>query len=388
MLRLFAIALISLIVASGCVSSKKLYLRGHYDAAIRKSVKKLRANPSKVKHVKILEDCYKAANDKNNSRIKFLKTEGRPDIWDEIFSNYSQLKSRQELVKTVLPLNDGARVVDFPTIDYDREIIEAKKNAAAYFYAHAKKILESNNRFTARDAFYEFKKVKEYYPSYEDVDKFIEQARQAGITNVLLAFENNTIIKLPEEFGASLLDFNTSLLNGEWVRVSNKNTLQSYHNIIKVNLKIIDISPEKLKEKETTQTKTIQDGWEYKLDANNNTIKDSLGNPLKIPRMVTISCKVLEILQQKASHLEGAVEYYDIQNQALLSSKPIASDFFFENKAVTANGDFRALDTETAKLVGKPPVPFPNNIEMIMGATDVFKKVLIDLLKDNKYIIK
>jgi hypothetical protein len=384
----FIIYIFIILFFSGCVSSRKLYQRGQYDAAIRKSVKKIRGNPEKTKEINILEKSYLAANENDNNRIKFLKTDGKPEMWNEVFLHYSQLKDRQELVRSVLPLKNGSHIIDFPKIDYDKEIIDAKRNAAEYYYVHAKKLLTSNNRFDARDAYNEFKKVKEYYQNYEDVDKYMEQAQIAGITNVLLQFDNNTIIKLPQEYGISLLDFNISYLNSDWIKYTNQKTIITFHNFVKINLKIIDISPEKLNQKESIQTKKIQDGWEVKLDANNNTVKDSLGNPIKVPRMVEVSCKVFETLQQKASHLEGTVEYYETGNQTPMNIKPIASDFFFENRTVVANGDLRALDPETQKLVGKQPVPFPNDIDMIMGATDIFKKVMIDVLKDNKYIIK
>lgn len=387
MIRLIAFIFAALILTS-CGSSKKLYQHGRYDQAIHKCVKKLRGNPENTKEMNILEKSYNAANDINNSRIKFLKTDGKPETWNEVFNNYSMLKDRQQLVRTVLPLKNGNKIIDFPQIDYDREIVDAKKNAAEYFYVHAKKLLSYNDRFKAREAYFEFKKVKEYYETYQDVDKYIEDARNAGITTVLLQFDNNTIIKLPQEFGLQLLDFNTAQLNSEWVNYSNKNMNYNYNNLVKINLKIIDISPEKLKEKESVQTKLIQDGTEVKLDQNNNVVKDSLGNPIRVPRMVTVSCKVFEVLQQKAAHLDGAIEYYELPSKNPITMKPLASDFFFENRAITANGDLRALDTETAKLVGKTPVPFPNDIQMIMGATDIFKKVMVDLLRENKYVIK
>ncbi len=384
----FIVIALSIIIATSCGTSKKLYQRGQYDQALRKSVKKLRGNPENTKEISILEKAFGSANEANNNRIKYLKTEGKPDSWDEIFTNYSYLKDRQELVRTVLPLKNENRVIDFPKIDYDNEIVEAKKNAAEYFYVHAKKLLETNDRFKARDAYFELKKVKEYFNTYQDVDKYSEQARYAGITKVLLKFDNNTIIKLPFEYGKELLNFDIARLNSEWVNYYIKNDNINFDNIIKINLKIIDISPEKLKEKESIQTKTIQDGTEYQLDQHNNVVKDSLGNPIKIPRMVNISCKVMETLQQKAAHLDGQIEFYDNSGKSLITSKPIASDFFFENRVINANGDLRALDSETAKLIGKPPMPFPNDIQMIMGATDIFKKVMIDALIENKYIIK
>jgi hypothetical protein len=217
----FILFLSVVILFTGCVSSKKLYQRGQYDMAIHKSVKKLRGKPENTKEINILEKSYNAANDVDNSRIKFLKTDGKPETWNEVFLHYSQLKDRQEFVRSVLPLRDGSRIIDFPKIDYDKEIVDAKRNAAEYFYVHGKKLLTSNNRFDARDAYFEFKKVKEYYQNYEDVDKYMEQARQAGITYVLLQFDNNTMIKLPKEYGINLLDFNTSFLNSEWIKYTN-----------------------------------------------------------------------------------------------------------------------------------------------------------------------
>jgi len=121
------VILLTVFIATGCVTSKKLYQKGRYDQALRKSVKKLRGNPEKTKEINILEKAFNSANEANNNRIKYLKTEGKPESWNEIFLNYSFLKDRQELVRTVLPLKDGSRVIDFPKIDYDNEIVNAKK---------------------------------------------------------------------------------------------------------------------------------------------------------------------------------------------------------------------------------------------------------------------
>ena len=73
MIRLIAFIFVALILTS-CGSSKKLYQHGNYDQAIHKSVKKLRGNSENTKEMNVLEKSYNAANDINNSRIKFLKT--------------------------------------------------------------------------------------------------------------------------------------------------------------------------------------------------------------------------------------------------------------------------------------------------------------------------
>ena len=79
------------IILSGCGSSKKQLQKGNYDAAIDKAVKQLRKDPDDVKQIEILIQSYNVSNDQNNERIRFLKMEGRPDNWDEIYLNYKAL---------------------------------------------------------------------------------------------------------------------------------------------------------------------------------------------------------------------------------------------------------------------------------------------------------
>ena len=78
--------------------------KGNYDAAIDKAVKQLRKDPKDVKQIDILTQSYKVANEQDNERVRFLKMEGRPNNWDEIYLVYKALNDRQSLVRTVTPL--------------------------------------------------------------------------------------------------------------------------------------------------------------------------------------------------------------------------------------------------------------------------------------------
>ena len=93
------------ILFSGCGSSKKQLSKGNYDAAIDKAVKELRRDPDDEKQIEILTESYRVANELDNERIRYLKMEGRPDSWDEIYQIYQALNDRQSLVRTVTPLN-------------------------------------------------------------------------------------------------------------------------------------------------------------------------------------------------------------------------------------------------------------------------------------------
>jgi hypothetical protein len=298
------------------------------------------------------------------------------------------MKYRQEAIRPVMPLKKDGIEVPITFINYDNEIIEAKKRAAEFFYANAKKLLDTKDRFRAREAYDQLQKVKEYYPVYQDTEEMINKAYEMGQSRVYVTLENNTIYKLPQSYYDEMLALPMASLNSTWIKYHTNQQDKGFHYTAKLNLKIIDISPEKLLQKETMFDTQVQDGTEVLLDANNNTVKDSLGNPIRIPRMVKVSCKLIEVIQQKAAHTEGTVEYTDLGSKQTLKIVPVSSDYFFENITSSAVGDLRALPDEKKKFLGIPPIPFPLDVDMIAGSSGILKQVFHDVLIDNKYHFK
>jgi len=170
--------LVIAVILYSCGSSKKFYQRGQYDMAISKAVKKLRKKPNKEKEILILEQAYTKANNKDNERISFLKLEGNPEMWGELFNRYSKMKNRQSLVRDVLPLEvpSTGRMVQFSMVNYDEEIINAKKKAAEYYYTYGKTLLDKGDRENAKRAYLEFKKVKSYYNDFRDINELMKEA--------------------------------------------------------------------------------------------------------------------------------------------------------------------------------------------------------------------
>ena len=118
------------ILLASCASQNKKMIRGDYDGIINKSVKKLIKNPNDAEEADMLDRAYKLANERDLERIKYLKTENNPNNFDEIFRRYESLKMRQTRVKPVLPLNVKGRTIDYPYVDYDAELVAAKRKAA------------------------------------------------------------------------------------------------------------------------------------------------------------------------------------------------------------------------------------------------------------------
>jgi len=371
---------------AGCTSAKKYMQRGQYDYAVRKSVQKLAKKPRKEKLIVVLDQSYKNANQQDLDRINFLKKSGEPDIWDEVFDAYAKMKRRQDYVKT-LPSN-VLTAISFKYINYDDEIIEAKKKAAEYFYAHGNKLLEKGDKAGARQAYEEFLKVKGYYQDYKDVDAQIQKALVAGTTNVLFKMQNKSGIPLPPNFEEELTKISLTDLNTRWINYDTKEIeKRAYDYTILVNIKGMDVSPESVKETQYTETKEIQDGFQYVLDRNGNVMKDSLGNDVKAPKYKTINCLIIESMQKRTAIITASVDYFNNATSQLISSETLTAQAFFDHSSVKAIGDINALKPETKNKLGSQPVPFPTGPAMILMADDILKNMTKDIIWKNRGII-
>lgn len=378
-------------IATSCKSSRKMLSSGNYDQAINKSIKKLKRNPGKEKEILVLQTAYKKANERDREKIQFLRTDGTPDNWDKIFSLYSQMSYRQEKIKPLLPLEIPSthQPAVFEILNYDQEIINAKQKAAEYLYVHATTLLDKNEKMMARKAYDELLQVKNYYANYKDADDLLKKARAIGSSYVLFKMENRTGVPLPPNFEDELTKISLSELNANWLLYETKeNKERHYDYTILVNMKNINVSPESVKEIITTETKEVRDGFEYVLDDHGNVKKDSLGNDIKKPKYKTIKCNVNETYQSKKAIISGTLDYINNNTNQLIKTSPIASENFFEYSSATAIGDLNALKPETKSKLGKKPVPFPGNFDMIFSAGQTLKGMVKDIIWSNKGILQ
>ncbi len=374
---------------SSCNTSLKLMQNGAYDAAIQNSVSKLHGKKHKEKEIIVLEEAYLKANNRDSEKIAYLKKEGSPDSWNDVYLIYSQMNKRQEIIKPLLPLHltNQNRDAKFDIINYDSEIISAKKNAAEYLYTHALSILDKKNKTEARNAYNELIKVKDLFNNYRDVDAELNRARNLGTSYVLFKMENTTGVPLPPSFEEELTKISLAELEGDWLKYHTRRIKElTYDYTILVNMKNIDVSPEAIKEINYTESKVIPDGFQYVLDAHGNVKKDSSGNDIKVPKTKTISCNVSENYQNKKAIIAGSLDYIDNSTNQLLKTNPIASENFFEYRSAIAIGDITALKPETKEKIGRRPVPFPSGFDMLLKAGETLKGMVKNIVYSNKAI--
>jgi hypothetical protein len=197
---------ISTLLILGCKSSAKLVEEGNYDKAIEKSIKEILKGKAKEEDIAMLDKAYNLANTRDNNEIKLLKSEGRPENWEQIYFIYSALDNRQAEVRKVLPLKMNGKVINYQQIDYTNSIVEAKTKAADYFYNNGKRLMALNNKPSYRDAYYNLIKAREYRASaFPDIDQLISDAAYNGTSRVLVDVSNTLQCAFPRIFTITCL---------------------------------------------------------------------------------------------------------------------------------------------------------------------------------------
>jgi hypothetical protein len=389
MKKAFSFIFILTLLVSGCGSSKKQLQKGNYDAAIDKAVKQLRKDPDDAKQIEILTQSYKIANDQDNERIRFLKMEGRPDSWDEIYLVYKALNDRQSLVRTVTPLNSNGRSVDFAYIDYMPEMVGAKRKAADFYYAHGNELMKVGIKDSYRQAFNEYVRAKQYVGDYEGIDNKIQDAKYLGMSRVSITIRNSSVLKFPPEFEQDLLALDLPRLNSEWVEYHtvtlNENTKFDY--FVNVNVKNIAVSPDQTIQRDSVVKRDVEDGFTYVLDKKGNVMRDSLGNDIKQKKYKTLQCALVETIQTKACRIDGDIEVIQVNPDKMLKKDPIGAQSNFENISSRALGDVKALNQEQLERTKSSVIPFPSDIEMVLRCSESLKMAIRGAIENNRRFI-
>jgi hypothetical protein len=389
MKRILPFIFILTIILSGCSSSKKQLQKGNYDAAIAKSVKQLRKDPNDIKQIDILTQSYNIANEQDNERVRFLKIEGKPNNWDEIYLVYKALADRQSLVRTVTPLNNNGRSVDFPYVDYMPDMVNAKRKAADFYYAHGNELMKSNIKESYRQAYAEFIRAKQYVGDYEGIDNKILDSKTLGMSRVFVSVQNSSILKFPKEFEQDLLVLDFPRLNSEWVEyyTQNLNANTQYDYYVNVNVRNVAVSPDQSVQKDTVIKRDVEDGFTYVLDKKGNVMRDSLGNDIKLKKYKTLQCALVETHQFKACRIDGDVEVIQTNPNKVLKKDPIGAQSNFENVSSRALGDIQALNAKQLERTKATQIPFPTDIEMVIRCSESLKKAIERAIQNNRRFI-
>ena len=386
-LLLFSLAIIS----CGVKQTQSMISNGDYDSAIINAIDALKTNKnakSKQEYVYLLEEAFAKAKQRDEEKLNLLIKENTPSNYERIFTIYNQLNNRQERIKPILPLNllKEGRNANFPFDDYSDEIISSKSILSEYLYANAKKLLTAKNKMDFRQAYDDLAYLDKLNPNYKDVRTLMDEAQFKGTDFVHVYTKNETNLVIPSRLQDDLLKFSTYGINDKWTVYHNNRQKGIHYDFgMIVNFRQITISPEQVKEKQFIKEKQIKDGLKTLLDANGNVVKDSIGNPIKIDNMKTISISIYEFTQFKSCQVTAKIDYIDFNSNQLIDTFPVTSEFVFDYVYANYNGDKRACEDNYHQYFQRKAVPFPNNDQMIYDTGEDLKIKLKGIITKNKF---
>jgi hypothetical protein len=384
MKKLSYLLIISFFLIS-CNSSQKMLERGQYDRAIDRATEKLMKKPNNSKELGVLKEAYELANMFDKERIEFLELEGREESWVEIYELYEQLNWRQNKVRR-LPSQIRN---EFTFYNYDNEIVESKMAAAEVSYKRGIEFLEQGDKMSARQAYNEFDRAAQIYPGYEDVDQKLYESHQLGMNHALYFIENNSGMVLPEFFDIEMKKTTLKDLNTHWLNFDtyeNENT--DYDYFLVLNITEIAYSPETVERRIYSESKEIQDGLRYELDENGNVKKDSTGNDIQVPNMVTVTAEITESEQKKTAFVAGSLDIFDLRSDQLIRTETASVEAVFQHRYGEFTGNREALSEETEEIIGGRAVPFPGNEQMLMDATELLKDRSKTVISRNRRLLE
>ncbi len=393
-MKTFYLLLFTAILSVSCNSVKrtqKFVARGDYNQAIELAVKKLQKDKGAKEydaHIRLLEEAFIKAKDEDTRQIAFLKRENNPRNAKQIYYTYLDLQGRQDLIRPLLPIysKEMGRNANFVFSDYSNDLLNAKDAYVNSLYQEAIVYMQRNTKQDSRSAYNILCELDEVTPNYKDVYKLKEDTHFQGTDFVFVALNNHTRQFIPYRLEQDLLDFNTYGLDDFWTEYHNKRENGINYDLgIDLNFQTIQISPERISDRQYTRSARIQDGYDYRRDRGGNIVKDSLGNPIKIDKFIDVSAVVTITTQEKSVFVGGAVVYKDLVKRRQLNSFPLSSEFIFENAFATYRGDQRALNAEDKTLLVNHFIPFPNNEQMVFDAGNDIKERLKEILRKNSF---
>ncbi|MUU76884.1 hypothetical protein GN138_00360 [Winogradskyella sp. HL2-2] len=357
---------------------------GNYDQAISEALRKLENNKDKNRkqdYIVMLEEAYYKVLEKDLNAIAHLKKDGNPEQYKTIYNIYIDLEKRQNAIKRVMPLQINGRTLDLEFNDYSSEIVDYRYKTSEYLIGQGISLLDSGDKYNARQAHGIFSYIEEINPNFEENRSLITEAHEAGMDYVHVSVQNQTQQFILQQLEANLIDFNTYGLNDFWTTY-HANTSESidYDFAMQLQLKQINISPERINETQLLRQKQIVDGWEYQLDRNGNVKKDSLGNDIKIDKIINVKARFTEVLQTKSAQVIADVIYTDLKHNQIIDAFEIDSGFVFENVFGTYRGDKRALHKNDISLINQRQMRFPTDEQMVYDTGEDLKLKLKDII--------
>lgn len=408
--------LVVILLASGCGAAGRLvkkarlnYQRGDYDSAFFNCAASLRIDPNNSDAQTLIQDSFRAADNKHNNTIKGLKSSSDKFKWDDIFSGYEALiKINNEIGSLPTLMNKDTRaIIKFDIADYTQDLGNARNNAAEAHYQQGMYLSEKEGRDAMKQAAKEFKTAERFVSGYKDSAEMYEKCRKAGIKRIaIIPFIDKSGKK--GKYGAMpemMVDLIVSnVMNDkesmEFLEVISRDQLEhvldeqdlgavgildpetivmvgkilGVHEILTGKITQIIYTPDRKTDRRIKERERVVIGKEDYTDKNGNVKQRNV--------MGDVFANVRIFTKVSSASIVGSYQSIDVQTAKVNKMDNFVGRGEFRHEWATYNGDARALNKKTKKLVNTSEEFSPVEEEMVRKALINLSNSLAQKLKE------
>ncbi len=363
--------LIGIFWLTGCASYHKLIRKGHYDRAIKVLVRKIQRGRYDAEELKALRFAFQRAQERDQQQLEFLPTTNVQSLKERL-QILEQIRERQQLVLSVLPVSAGSitlRADNMPFIrDIDQQIRQTKEQLVTLMMQQARELLQGDYR-DARRAYELLSELARYNREVhiyktEAIERLREEARAKGTLTIPVTIRGTA---LPEPVADYIMDPSFwEPVHLPWARlkvVKSYSSAQQYFRRFVIRIDGVDVSPERLSESHETYRKEVVVDYD--------TIITRRGDTVVVPIKERYTARVTKLVQVKEAVITGQfIIEQGRESPQVVVSEPFVARAVFENVGYIIRGHREAVPAEIAEHEIPGPVPFPSDIDLLMQAGD------------------
>ena len=347
--------LIITFLLGACSAGQKALERGDYIQAIEKAVNRLSSNPENRKAKRVVEDGYPMAMKYYQEEIDQTLSGNDQFKWGRTLDIMNRINHLSDLIRRVPAARE---LVPSPKV-YSSELSNATERAAEERYQAGIASMKRPTREDAKDAYYHFQVADELVPSYKDVLKRMNDAKERATIHVVIEpipvpgkryqlssefFYDEVIKRMNQNFPSSgFVAFYTS--------DEAANEQLRYPEMI-VRLEFYDFSVERPQHFEQVEnlSRIVEREVEVKVSRDSTRIEK---------RHERLAGKIKVITDQVASQGVLNVQIQEFQSQKMILNEAVPGEFLWQNQYGIFVGDEGVLTDAQVRILNNRAVPPP-----------------------------
>lgn len=270
--------LLCLTSISACFSPQQYMEKGDYHSAVKAYGLVLADQPpnrKKKSDLEGLEKAFNLAQQKDSAELTLLVSQNRESNWPRINAIHREIQERQHYLagRQSLKSKKGYSPRFQWIADIDTLESASRHAAAGFLYARAQELLATGQPGPAREAYQLLSDLKRhYFPTWENIDSLIANARKMGKEHILFLAETRIGISDGPDFWSYMMQKPPNPAN-EWFVIHTDTTSRTTFDYqLKCRLESLYVGSENQFHTTQTETKEVEDGYEETRDTSGRVI--------------------------------------------------------------------------------------------------------------------